>query len=111
MSKALSKYTREELERKLLHMTAFIAFKLATEYIERTEPTAKVIRTKEAEEENDQRIADHIVCIFPAWDIVEETHPGYKEAMREWVEKNHKAILVRPCICDGCKDLVKDAKA
>jgi len=102
MTQILSTYTREELERKLLHMTSFIAFKLATEYIQRTEAGAMIIRTKEAEEENDQRIFDHIVCVFPAWDMVEKTHPGY-DIMREWVKKNHESVLLKPCSCDGCK--------
>lgn len=102
MTTILASYAREDLERKLLHMTSFIAFKLATEYIELTEPTAKVIRTKEAEEENSLRILDHIVCVYPAWDIIEKTHPGY-DVMREWVKKNHETTLLKPCICDGCK--------
>lgn len=108
MTNILSKYTREELEKKILHMTSFIAYQLATEYIEQTEPTAKIIRTAEAEEENMNRILQHMVCIFPAWDVVELTHPGY-DIMKEWVATNHKNTLVKPCICDGCKVDVQES--
>ena len=102
MTTILNKLSREELERKLLHMTSFIAYKLATEYIELTEPTAKQIRTPEAEGENTARVLEHMVCVFPAWDIVELTHPGY-DVMKEWVKKNVEGSLLKPCICDGCK--------
>ncbi len=98
----LTKYTREELEKKLVHMTSFIAYKLASEYIELTEATAKQIRTPEAELENTNRILEHMVCVAPAWDIVEKTHPGY-DIMADWVKKNVEQALVSPCICDGCK--------
>jgi hypothetical protein len=108
--KDLKELTREQLENKLIHMTSFIAFKLASEYIERTEPTAKVIRTIEAEEENDARIADFMVCCYPAWDVIEKTHPGY-EVMRDWVKENHSQLLIRPCTCEGCKGKDKEVKA
>ncbi len=111
MTNILAKYSREELERKLLHMTSFIAYQLATQYIQMTEKEAAVIRTPEAEAENSQRIKDHIVCVFPAWDVIELTHPGY-DIMKEWVAANHKETLVKPCVCDGCKeDTVEDKLA
>lgn len=102
MNPVLKDYTREQLEDKIIHMTAFIAYQLATEWIESTEPTAKVIRTQEAEVENDKRIRDHMVCVWPAWDILEKTHPAYG-IMKEWVQKNVEAALIKPCVCDGCK--------
>lgn len=102
MNSPLSSFTREELEKKLIHMTAFIAYQLATEWIELTEPTAKVIRTPEAEKENTDRVLQHIVCVWPAWDVLEKTHESY-HIMKEWVECCHKQALVKPCICDGCK--------
>jgi hypothetical protein len=102
MHKELEQYTREQLENILMHMVSFLAYKLATEYIELTEPTASVIRTPEAEHENTLRIHEHMVCIWPAWDIVEKTHPGY-DIMKEWVKKNHEQVLLKPCICVGCK--------
>ena len=110
MNADLSSYTREQLERKLLHMVSFIAYKLASEYIELTEPEAKVIRTAEAELENTNRILEHMVCVFPAWDVLEKTHPGY-EIMKDWIESNHRQTLVRPCVCDGCKVDEREIKA
>lgn len=101
MKKVLADYTREQLEAKLLHMTNFAANRLATEWIELTEPTATIIRTPEAEQENVQRILDFIVLIYPAFDIVERTHEGY-DIMRPWIEKNHQQTLIKPCICSGC---------
>ena len=103
MNEILNKYTREELEKMILHMTAFAAYQLATEYIELTEPLAKQIRTPEAELENTKRILEFIVLAYPAWDVIELTHPAY-DVMRKWVEENHKIALLKPCICDGCKD-------
>ena len=101
MNKALESYTREELERKLLHLTNFAANKLATEWIELTQPTAKVIRTPEAEMENTQRILDFMVLAWPAWDIIEKTHDGY-EIMKPWIEKNHEQTVINACVCSGC---------
>ena len=101
MTKALETYTREELEKKVLHMTSFMAYHLASEYIELTEPLAKIIRTAESEAEHTAKILEYIVCIFPAWDIIEKTHPGY-DVMTEWVKKNHEQALEKPCVCDGC---------
>lgn len=106
----LSSYSREELEAKLIHMTAFIAYHLANEYVERTEPTAKIIRTAEAEEENDRRVAQFMVCCLPAWDVIEITHPGY-ELMRDWVVDNCKSIMEKPCLCDGCNMKIDKPKA
>ncbi len=106
MTNILASYTREELERKLLHVTGFAAYELATEYIELTEPTAKVIRTAEAEIENMNRIRQMMVLIWPAWDVVEKTHPGY-DIMKEWIQKNHEQALVKPCSCEGCDVSVK----
>ena len=99
----LEKYTREELEKKILHMTAFMAHKLATEYLSLSDPTfVQPIRTAEAEQEYNQRILEYMVCIYPAWDVVESTHDGY-DIMKEWITKNHDNTLLKPCICDGCK--------
>jgi hypothetical protein len=103
MHKELESYTREQLEKKLLHVTSFLAYQIATEFIELTEPTMKVIRTKEAEEENMRRIVEAIVAVYPAWDIVEKTHPGY-DHMHEWIKKNHDQALLKPCMCEGCKN-------
>lgn len=100
----LKDYTREELEKMILHVTAFAAFKLATEYMELTEPLAKVVRTAEEELEHAERILEMIVLIFPLWSVIEKTHPGY-ELMKEWITKNHENALVKPCVCDGCKPL------
>ena len=101
MNELLKDFTREQLENKLLHITEFIAFKLATEYIELTEPEAKIIRTAEGEEENAQRILEHIVCIYPAWDVLEKVYPSYN-IMKDWVSTNHKRTLINPCSCSGC---------
>lgn len=98
----LEKYTREQLEAKMRHMVEFIAFKLATEYIELTEPMAKQIRTPEADHENSTRVLELMVCVFPAWDVLESLHPDYK-IMKEWVQKNHENTLLKPCTCTGCK--------
>lgn len=106
MTDVLKDYTREQLERVVLHMTSFAAYQLATEYIELTEPLAKKIRTTEAEVENNKRILEFMVLSFPALDIIELTHPAY-DVMRPWIEGNHKTALAKPCICDGCKDNVK----
>ena len=106
MKNILADYTREQLEAKLLHMTNFAANRLATEWIELTEPSAAIIRIPEAEQENVQRILDFIVLIWPAWDIVEKTHDGY-EIMKPWIEKNHQQTLLKPCICSGCIDKVE----
>lgn len=101
MNPILKDFTREQLEDKLLHITEFIAFKLATEYIELTEPEAKIVRTTEGEEENAQRVLEHIVCIYPAWDVLEKIYPEYN-IMKDWVSSNHKRTLVKPCECSGC---------
>lgn len=102
MNKLLASYTREDLEKKLLHMVEFCSFQLATEFIQLTEPTAKVIRTGEAELENTKRVLEFIVCIWPAWDLVEKVNPSY-DIMKEWVKKNHEQALEKACICLGCK--------
>ena len=102
MTNILSSYSREELERKLLHMTSFLAYKLAVEYMQLAQPETAIIRIQEAEEEHTWRTLELIVCLYPAWDIVEKTHPGY-DAMKEWITKNHENALMRPCECDGCK--------
>lgn len=99
----LKEFTREELERKLLHMISFTLHQLILEYLERTEPVSKVIRMEEAELENDKRIRDHIVSIFPALDICKLTHPEAHEALSKWIIDNHELIIVSPCLCEGCK--------
>jgi hypothetical protein len=98
----LSKLTREELERKLLHMVDFSRYQIALEWNERMDPSLKIIRTKEAEDENEERIFQFMIAIWPAWDIVEMIHPEY-DVMKEWVKKNVEAKLVKACVCEGCK--------
>lgn len=102
MNNKLSQYTREQLESKVRHMVEFIAYKLATEYIELTEPGTKPVRTEEAERENDTRVLEHMVCVYPAWDVLESLFPEYS-LMKDWVKTNHDKTLVKPCICSGCK--------
>ncbi|CAM5999019.1 unnamed protein product [Sphagnum balticum] len=103
MTKVLSKYIREDLEAKLLHMTEFITRALGEEWLSRVDPIMKVIRTKEAEEENERRIKEYIVTIFPAWDTLSLTMPAYYDSMDEWIKKNHALLMDKPCACDGCK--------
>lgn len=102
MNSPLSAYSREELEKKLLHMVEFCAFQLATEFIQLTEPTMKVVRTGEAEVENTKRVLEFIVCVKPAWDLVERINPSY-DIMKEWIDKNHEQALQSPCVCLGCR--------
>jgi|SRR5580658_11096354 hypothetical protein len=104
MHESLKQYSREELENKLLHMTSFIAYKLSIAYMELSDPLQKVIRTDEAEIENTHRVIEHMICVFPALDILFKTHPSY-DVMKEWIETNHKQALLRPCSCDGCKQV------
>jgi len=101
MKQPFKDLSREELESKLLHMVNWCAQKLATEYIEIAEPTAKITRTPEADLEHTQRILEYMGLIFPAWDLLELTHPGY-DIMKEWVEKNKKNAFGE-CVCSGCK--------
>lgn len=101
MNKLLESYTREELENKLLHMVEFIAFQLATEFIQLTEPTAALIRTPEAEIENTERIKQLMVCVFPAWGVLQKVHPAY-EYMDEWVKSNQEISQNGLCVCSGC---------
>lgn len=103
MIKILHKYTREDLVAKLLHMTEFITRFLGEEWLSRVDPIQKVIRTPEAEEENERRIKEYIVTIFPAWDTVSETMPAYYDSMDQWIKKNHALLMEKPCVCDGCK--------
>lgn len=102
MSKILEKYTREQLESKLLHLVDFLSYKLAEDFVTRVNPEAKIIRTAEAEHENDERIKEYIVALFPAWDVVLSLNPN-NDFLTEWVDKNHKQILVGACTCAGCK--------
>ena len=101
MLKELQTYTREELENKLMHLINSAAFRLASEYIEQTEPMAKVIRTPEAEAEHIRRIGEFMILAIPVWDIIEKTHPGY-DVMTDWVINKNKDKF-NPCVCSGCK--------
>lgn len=98
----LEKYTREQLELKLRHMVEYLAFKIGEEYLTLTEPTAKVIRTKEAEKENEVRILDHMICIYPVWDVLADLIPT-SAFLKEWVDACIKQNLQGPCTCSGCK--------
>jgi len=101
MLKELQAYSREELENKLMHLVNSAAYRLASEYIEQTEPMAKVIRTPEAEAEHIRRISEFMMLILPVWDLVEKTHPGY-DVMTDWVIVKNKDKF-NPCVCSGCK--------
>jgi len=103
MTPILSKFSREELERKLMHMTEFVSYQLATEFIRLTEPSAAIIRTAEAEIENEDRIKEYMHCIWPAWDFLETTHPAY-EYMKDWVKINVDKTKTGPCLCEGCTE-------
>lgn len=92
---------REELERKLLHVVNWCAQKLATEYIEIAEPTTRPQRTPEQDLEHNVRILEYMGLIFPAWDLLELTHPSYN-IMKEWVVLNRNKSFDE-CICSGCK--------
>jgi 3-methyladenine DNA glycosylase AlkD len=98
----LEKYTREQLEAKIRHMVEFLAFKIGEEYLVLTEPTAKVIRTPEAERENEIRILDHMICIHPVWDVLSDLLPS-SSFLKEWVDQCIKQNMTGPCTCSGCK--------
>lgn len=101
----VSTFTRQELEAKLLHMTELIVNWLGEEWISRIDPVAKVIRTEEAELENELRIKQFIISIFPLWDMIKITKPAFYDAMDGWIRLNHKLIVETPCACEGCKTL------
>jgi hypothetical protein len=98
----LEKYTREQLEAKIRHMVEFLAFKIGEEYLSLTEATAKVIRTPEAEKENEIRILEHMICIHPVWDILSDLLPS-SSFLKEWVDACIKQNLQGACTCSGCK--------
>lgn len=103
MDTPFKNFTREQLEKKLLHLIDFLSYKLAEDFITRVNPEAKIVRTAEAELENENRIKELIIALHPAWDLVLAFNPS-NDFLTEWVTKNHKQILIAPCECSGCKE-------
>jgi hypothetical protein len=103
MDTPFKNFTREQLEKKLLHLIDFLSYKLAEDFNTRVHPEAKIIRTAEAEHENDERIKELIVALHPAWDLVLAFNPS-TDYLTEWVTTNHQKIIIAPCTCSGCKE-------
>ncbi|MGH3054157.1 MAG: hypothetical protein ACRDL7_04165 [Gaiellaceae bacterium] len=97
----LNNYTKEELTPKMFHMLSFLVSRIALAWNERITPENMIVRSEEAQQEDDHRIRELVVAIFPSWDIVEKIYPHYEE-LRPWVTKIHEDALVKPCACEGC---------
>lgn len=108
MQSELEKYTRQELESKLMHVINMIAYRLGAEWMTITEPDAKITRTPEAERENAKAVLENMMLARPLWEMIEQTHPSY-DILRPWLELNKDKLPT--CICSGCKKKPKATKA